>query len=260
MNSLIYLIIGLIALFIVVNSYPNNLDINIEPFGALNNGIELVISRYNEDIDWMYTYPFNKFKITCYNKGPELEKTNNKNINIIQIPNVGRCDHTYLYHITQCYDKLSDITIFLPASCLDERKKYKTNFVINKTLETKNTVVLGEYYNDILTDIFDFNLTEYKCQNPDNIKLNPESELQLCPIRPFGYWYLHNFGNVQTNILSYYGIFSIHKSNILGHTKDYYLNLLSYLDTHSNPEVGHYFERAWAAVFYPIKDECFYYE
>ena len=258
MNNLIYVIIAIIILLLISNQYLQKPV--FENFSALNNNIEIVVSRYNENIDWMYTYPFNKFKIICYNKGPELKKTNNKNITIIDIPNVGRCDHTYLYHITNSYDKLADITIFLPASCLDERKENKTKFVINKTLETMDTVILGQYYDDILNDIFDFNLTEYICQNPDNIKLNPESELQLSPIRPFGSWYLHNFGNIQTNILCYYGIFSIHKSNVLGHTKEYYLNLLSYLDSHSNPEVGHYFERSWAAVFYPIKDECFYYE
>ena len=108
--------------------------------------------------------------------------------------------------------------------------------------------------------MFDFNLTEYTCQNPANAKLNPESELLLSPIRPFGKWYLHNFGDIPTNILSYYGIFSIIKSHVKQHTKEYYLNLLYYLYTHSNPEEGHYFERAWAAVFYPIQDECFYYE
>jgi hypothetical protein len=29
--------------------------------------------------------------------------------------------------------------------------------------------------------------------------------------------------------------------------------LIKDLETHSNPEVGHYFERGWAAVFYPME-------
>ena len=263
MNSLIYIILVILILILISCKIFKSKIINtiqIENFQALNSNIEIVVSRYNEDVEWMYTYPFNKFKIICYNKGPELEKTKNTNISIFNIPNVGRCDHTYLYHIIKNYDNLANNTIFLPASCLDERKLYKTNFIINKTLETSNTVFLGVKYDDLAKDIFDFNLTEYICQNPDNVKLNPESELQLSPIRPFGLWYSHNFGNIKTTILSYYGIFSINKSHILSHSKEYYSNLASYLDTHSNPEVGHYFERAWAAIFYPIQDECFYYE
>ena len=65
---------------------------------------EIVISRYNEDIDWIKNEPFNKFnKITCYNKGPiQLKYECNskvdkcRTINIINIENVGRCDHTFI--------------------------------------------------------------------------------------------------------------------------------------------------------------------
>ena len=32
----------------------------------------------------------------------------------------------------------------------------------------------------------------------------------------------------------------------------YYMDLIKDLDKSSNPEAGHYFERAWEAVFYPM--------
>ena len=38
----------------------------------------------------------------------------------------------------------------------------------------------------------------------------------------------------------------------------YYQRLERMLDDHPNPEVGHYMERAWGAVFWPYEAECFY--
>jgi len=236
-------------------NFESNLNPDLE--------IKLVVSRFNEPIDWFETSPFDKFKIKCYNKGPKInpDQIKDKNrIDISELPNVGRCDHTYLYYIVENYDNLPDIVIFLPGSCLDDEKNAKTKFIINKTIQTKNTVFQGYKLPDIANNIYDFNLTAYVCKNPENKKLNPEFELKLSPIRPFGAWYLHNFGNIKVNFISFHGIFSVHKSHILAHPKEYYENLLGYLDTHSNPEAGHYFERAWAAIFYPVEDECFYYE
>ncbi len=257
MSNLIYWIIGFICLIILVNSYNFTEGFKSE----LEPEIQLVVARYNESIDWFNSSPFNQFKIKCYNKGPALnEEYNESRIQVQELPNVGRCDHTYIYYIIENYSNLPDITIFLPGSCLDEDKEAKTKFIIEKTIQTKNTVLLGYKLPDIANNIYDFNLTAYACNNPENRKLNPEVKLQLCPIRPFGAWYKHNFGRIRTNFISFHGIFSVHKSHILSHPKEYYENLLKYLDTHSNPEAGHYFERAWAAIFYPIQAECFYYE
>ena len=69
----------------------------------------VIISRYNENLSWLLESPFNQFKYIVYNKGinNNFEKTNV--IQIINLPNVGKCDHTYLYHIVENYDNLSNI-------------------------------------------------------------------------------------------------------------------------------------------------------
>jgi len=262
MENLIYWLIGAICIYIVIYGWKQVFE-EFDNVNQPDDEIKLVVSRYNESIDWFGSSPFDKFKIKCYNKGPEITEeqiVDKSRIEVSELPNVGRCDHTYLHYIVENYDNLPNITIFLPGSCLDDEKEAKTKFIIKKTVQTKNTVFLGYKLPDILNNIYDFNLTAYSCKNPQNKKLNPEVKLQLSPIRPFGAWYLHNFGNIKTNFISFHGIFSIHKSHILSHPKEYYENLLAYLDIHSNPEVGHYFERAWATIFYPIEDECFYYE
>jgi len=232
----------------------------MENFKSENkNDIELVVARYNESIDWINKKPFTKFKITCYNKGINLPKCLGT-CNIINIPNIGRCDHTYLYHIIENYDNLAPVTLFLPGSCLDKHKKVQTLLVLENVILTRNTVFVGYYYDNIADELFDFKMDEYVCQNKQNAELNPENILALSDPRPFGKWYKNNFGDIITHNVSFYGIFAVSRKHILQHSKEYYINLLSYLDTSSNPEAGHYFERSWNAIFYPIEESCFYYE
>jgi len=61
-------------------------------------------------------------------------------------------------------------------------------------------------------------------------------------------------------IASYYGLFSVSKKHVHNHSKEYYIKLMKEFPRHSNPEVGHYFERAWVAIFHPIPQECIYYD
>ena len=60
----------------------------------------IVVSRYNENLEWLKEFPFNLYPVIIYNKGTndEFYKPDNL-IKIVNIENVGRCDHTYLYHI-----------------------------------------------------------------------------------------------------------------------------------------------------------------
>jgi hypothetical protein len=46
-------------------------------------------------------------------------------------------------------------------------------------------------------------------------------------------------------------IFALTKETILQKPKSYYESLLKQINSHHNPEEGHYFERAWDTVFYP---------
>ena len=71
-------------------------------YNILPDNVQIVVSRYNEDISHWFIL---KDYVIIYNKGdintiPEDLRTI---YNIIDIPNVGRESHTYLYHITQNY-------------------------------------------------------------------------------------------------------------------------------------------------------------
>ena len=80
--------------------------------------IDIVISRYNEKIDWISDLNPEKFNIFIYDKGekhPEFES--------IQLSNFGREGETYLYHIINNYHNLGEYTIFLQGNPLEHLAK-----------------------------------------------------------------------------------------------------------------------------------------
>lgn len=219
----------------------------------MDSYIEIVISRFNEDLKWTTEGIFNDFKYTVYNKGDNdnFEKLNvNK---IINIENVGRCDHTYLYHIVTNYNTLLNITVFLPGSLNLGYKKDKAIEILNKIKNYKYAFFIGEYSENIKNKFNDFKLDNWTSTNSQNLEKNNESTLQLSKIRPFGSWFKYYFGNKTVKLFCYWSVFSIDKRDILQHPITRYIILLNQVNQHSNPEVGHYLERSWCAIFHPMK-------
>jgi hypothetical protein len=216
---------------------------------------QLVIARYNEDISWLQAPPFAAHKQLIYNKGDSLEPIGDQEI--INLPNIGRCDHTYLYHIINNYDTLADVTCFIPGSV---RASWIKSEIVERLIyimeTTGNTAFIGHHIT--LNFLKDFKLDEYAATNADNYTKNPESYLKPCFKRPFGEWYTYNFGNTPLKFVSYYGIFVISKVHVRQHPKEYYEKLIEQLSDSSNPECGHYFERSWTTTFGPIPNECLY--
>lgn len=80
---------------------------------------ELVIARYNRSLEW--TKNINSdVKITVYNKNKVTLQENE----ILIEPNVGRCVHTFFYHIVNRYDSLSDLTFFSQDYPFDHISNY----------------------------------------------------------------------------------------------------------------------------------------
>jgi len=81
--------------------------------GPTISGVELVITRYSEDLTWLDALP--DFSTTVYNKGTstDLLPTARHNLRILDVENFGREDETMLRHIYENYDHLAPITIFM---------------------------------------------------------------------------------------------------------------------------------------------------
>ena len=220
------------------------------------DNIDIIVSRYNEDLKWMLEEPFNEFKYIVYNKSDndDFEKTHVKEI--INVPNLGRCDHTYLYHIVENYNNLNNVVVFFPGSLnLGIKKKIAIDLLNRiKNNNGNSAVFVGRLLkNGVLDEFKNFHLENWSSSDHNNIVKNNESILHPANIRPFGKWFLHNFGNIKVYISNYYGIFSVDKKDIIQHRKYRYEKLVKQLEVGSNPEVGHYIERSWAAIFHPLK-------
>jgi len=223
--------------------------------------IQLVVSRYNEDLEWLKEEPFNKYPVIIYNKGtnddfykPTLLKE------IVPLENVGVCVHSFFYHIINNYNSLSDVTVFLPGSCMDENKKKKTLTTLMLSEEKKDSVFITGVVNDVKKSLYDFNIDRWESSNHKNRELNTSSDLKLSEIRPFGKWFETEFPDININNVNYHGIFSVSKTHIHNRSKNSYERLISYVDKENNTEAAHYFERAFLAVFYPIPENCIYIE
>jgi hypothetical protein len=213
--------------------------------------IELVIARYNEPLLWLLNPPFNTIPNIIYNKGDnQTFLVNEHNKGVIQLSNVGRESETYLQHIIQRYDKLADLTIFVPGSLDSNSNKYNKAFYILTNLVEASTFI-GIYHSpSIRDDLYDFTLDTWACRT----RTNYTNKLKLKPstIRPFGKWNEYYFKDQKSHLAPYGGVFSVCKNDIIQHPVTRYENLISQLQVCSNPEVGHYFERSWEDVFYPL--------
>jgi hypothetical protein len=215
--------------------------------------IQLVISRYAEKLNWLNDEVFNRYPNIIYNKGSNDDYTTNANtISTVNVENVGRCDHTYLYHIINNYDNLANITVFLPGS-LDMQHKYeKAKRILEETEQNGNPVWIGFMHDSVKTDMYGFQLDDWQASQEINKSANPETKLELSEERPFGKWMDKNFPGVDATKISYWGMFCVSREEVLQHPKQYYSDLIKQLETSSNPEVGHYFERGWEAVFHTL--------
>jgi len=88
------------------------------------SNITIIVSRFNENLNWINEFPFNQFKYIVYNKGNNENFEKNNVVKIVKLENIGRCDHTFLYHIIENYDNLSNIVVFFPGSIdIQDKKK-----------------------------------------------------------------------------------------------------------------------------------------
>jgi len=216
--------------------------------------VSIIVSRFNEDLKWTLESPFHQFKYIVYNKG-ENDNFEKKNvIEIINIENVGKNDHTYLYHIIQNYDNLPNILVFLPGSLNIDYKKSKAIQILNNIIKSNYTKAffIGYYQKNIKDSFNNFKLDHWKTTDSQNFVKNNESNLQLAKIRPYGLWYNYFFGNTIAHWSTWWGIFSIDKRDIIQHPITRFQLLILTINNYSNPEAGHYIERSWGVIFNPL--------
>lgn len=81
--------------------------------------IDLVVSRFKENVDWIHTLCERRLvdRVFIYNKGPDMQPPSvGIPLSVEQRPNVGRDIETYLRHIAKHYDDQGGHTLFLQGN------------------------------------------------------------------------------------------------------------------------------------------------
>jgi hypothetical protein len=246
-NTIIILLLGSILILVTILSL-HACSCNIEKFETKQ--VELVVSRYNEDLEWLKNEPYTKYDVIVYNKGPNYDFYKAPNIKkIIQLENVGREGHTYLHHIIHNYADLPDLTVFLPGSLQLEHKTNSATSIFEQIPNRSKSIMTC--YGNIYSTEKDFILDDYAGSDENNSRLVKDGTLEQSEHRPFGNWFVHHFGEeakYKYNCKTFYGVLSVSKEDIQKNTIDYYKKFYEEL-SFPNPEVGHYIERSWEAIF-----------
>jgi hypothetical protein len=206
----------------------------------------IVVSRYNENLDWLS--PLHPNNVLVFNKGDDNIQTKFKTI---KLKNVGRESHTYLSYIIENYNNLPEIILFTQGNydhllsqglMIKEHSTGKLLFNFNQILNIKDSSS-NFIYSKINIGLPDGRLKEWNNQKLEPVVYN-NKELNIHEwSRIFlNYFYPHIF-------VCYGACFSVRKARILSRTIDFYKNLLKQLEVSSSPEVGHFFERTWSAIF-----------
>lgn len=223
---------------------------------------DLVIARYKEPINWLNEHKDKKFrKVYIYNKSKSavLCKPDGAICEITNLPNVGVCDHTYLYHLVNNYDTLADVTIFLPASGDLQTKRARVDATINKAFETKDTVIYG-FLNPQGTKVkqYGFRIDRHVTASKHNQELGDNFRQAPAEVRPFGLWYETHFPGINVPYESNAGIFAVSRKHVYLRPKEFYQRLLEQVDDSKFHEASHFIERSWPAIFHPLPPQCFY--
>ena len=250
----IFLFVALIIYkFFYMNEYFENKDLYFE-------NQEIVIARYNENLNWINEEPFNRHPIIIYNKNGNHNFTESPTIKkVVELPNVGREMHSYFYHIIENYDNLADVTIFLPGSADLPHKFERSKQIVYNIEKTNGTVFSCMKDVDYVKNNYDFQISEYLSTHSDNQEINKDVSMKLSEVRPFGKWFSTVFNNDEKNdCISFNSIIGISRKTILQKPKSYYEELMKQVNNHQNPEAVHYLERSWYSVFYPYEENALF--
>jgi len=151
------------------------------------------------------------------------------------------------------------VTVFVSGEGADPRKGPKIQRTFDRAWRTGNTVLEGTMMN-IHAICGMFQLDEYVASNPKN-QADAEGAMRTlkpAPVRPFGPWFKRLWPDLHRVVVCWTSIFAVNRAHITHHPLAYYQRLEAMLNDHPNPEVGHYMERSWGAVFWPYGAECIY--
>jgi len=221
----------------------------------------IVISRFNEDIEWIDLIDKDKFNFVIYNKG-----INNLKYPNIQLENVGRESHTFLKYILDNYNCLTEWTIFLQGepfyACTDEYRSAKNilydGVSVNVTKESRQEISYKDFLKLInKKDFFGFDLLKflkgdlYNCGIGDALiggeRFQPEKEGIYSKNYKFFFKKKSLFKKSSFTFMAG-AQYCVHKDNILNRTYEFYNECFKM--HYKDPKFPWEMERYWMKIFF----------
>jgi hypothetical protein len=220
---------------------------------------ELVISRYNENLDWIFTVQGFIKKITIYNKGLDDLNIQDPRVTIVNLENVGREAHTWLHHFIYERDNLADIVFLAQGNPFEHSPDYLARL--------KHTYFVPKS----LTKHYKESWPKKKVTNNDCVEIFNNHEIRMGDINYFAG--LKNSEDTKKWLISgwnmlfktpmpkdyyYYGygaMWAIPKEFILNRSTNFYLNIYNLLKNQTQqryrkrPIDAWMMEALWTAVF-----------
>lgn len=199
--------------------------------------MDVVVSWYNEPSTDLPAILPAAARVRHYCKGSTVPP------GATMLPNVGMCDHTYLYHIVRHYDSLAPVTVFMPASWQMGWKWALTWYVLLSVAVFRDTCLPALPF---IGDIMNFQIDDWQPSHPGN--RSAATVLLSARPRPFGRWFAANFPGEALGPVVFKGIFAATAHDIRRRPRDFYANLLAQVDHHPRPECAHFVERSWGTI------------
>ncbi|XP_022112034.1 uncharacterized protein LOC110991137 [Acanthaster planci] len=199
---------------------------------------EIVVAHYNEELDWVKPYADHAH---VYHKGNE-EGAPFELYAWERLPNVGREGHTYLHHIINHYNHLSNITVFLQAGFRRHRSFCHTDPLT--------------YVASVKEGVPCKHLREQVIRKWGRIRYRPTKKMRWSNLT-LGEFYKVIFGSPPPPAgmpHCYNGCLAASRLMIHKHPVSFYQKAISFLSNDSDPEEGHYIERFWYWMFIERKD------
>tara|TARA_B100000212_G_C27341897_1_gene519579 strand:- start:773 stop:1384 length:612 start_codon:yes stop_codon:yes gene_type:complete len=179
-----------------------------------------------------------------YNKGPEIKNAEFENI--LNLQNVGRESHTWLYHIVKNYHNLDDINIFLQGR-IDDLNCMAYENPIKYLKGIDNYGFVASRYGLLTPFHWKWNVGIEKDKRYKEKWEKTEISRSKIGFRQFSKKLFPNIPRFVAT--SYGGCFAVQKNYIRKYDIHFYSHLLDILSTHNNPIEGHYMERLWCYMY-----------
>lgn len=205
---------------------------------------EIIVARYTENLDWLREVAH---KAVVYNKGTNNLDNSHMFKQIINLPNVGREAHSYLYNIVHDWPTSNVVKVFVQGRISDhiptEYIGLECKYIETLVEQARNYGISTNYKEHdfgINSATYDFNISD---RIPGMQPARRYSNL--------GTWYTAMISpNFPSSMKWYVGaIFAVRADVIVNNKHGFYERLLRSICASDNMEEAHFFERSWYYIF-----------